>query len=560
MRHRRSSVLALWLSLAASVGISVMAGALPNDTRVADAARRGDKEAVRALLKQGADVNAAHGDGSTALHWAATKDDVEMAQILLYAGANVKATSRIGGISPLIVASRNGHAPMLDLLLKAGANPNATIAGGLTPLMLAATAGDAAAVKLLLEKGAAVNAKETTHGQTPLMFAAANNRAAAIKVLMASGADSKVTTQIRMPQQRGGFRGLPQPGQVGQPGQPGPAGPAGPAAQPGQPAGQQQGQGQRQGQRGGRGQQPQPDDDEPVIAAMPMGGLTPLLYAARQNNFDAARALLDGGANINQSSAGDRTTPLMISTINGHFDLSMLLLERGADPTLATMAGATPLYGAINVQWAPKAMYPEPSTRQEKTTLIELMDALLQRGADPNIRLTRELWYTSYAQRLNGTNVTGATPFWRAAQVGDVDAMRLLLARGANPNIATAEGVTPLLALSGSGFYGNDDRAVPAGRMPATRYLVEELHANVNAADTGTRGGHTAIHNAASRGDNEMILYLVSKGAKVDAVSKTGQTTVDMANGPRQRIQPFSETVALLMNLGAKNSHKCVSC
>jgi ankyrin repeat protein len=224
------------------------------------------------------------------------------------------------------------------------------------------------------------------------------------------------------------------------------------------------------------------------------------------------------------------------------------------------MAAATPLYGAINVQWAPKAMYPEPSTRQERTTLLELMDALLRRGANPNIRLTRELWYTSYAQRQNGTNVTGATPFWRAAQVGDLDAMKLLLSRGADPNIATAEGVTPLLACSGSGFYGNDDRTVPAGRMPATRYLVEELHADVNAADTAPRGGYTAMHNAASRGDNEMILYLLSKGARVDVMTKSGQTTVDVANGPRQRIQPFPETVALLMVLGAKNSHKCVSC
>jgi uncharacterized protein len=250
----------------------------------------------------------------------------------------------------------------------------------------------------------------------------------------------------------------------------------------------------------------------------------------------------------------------MIATINGHFDLAMFLLERGADPKLATAAGATPLYGAINVQWAPKAFYPEPSTRQEKTTLHVLMTALLKHGADANARLTRELWYTEYAQRLNGANATGATPFWRAAQVGDVEAMKMLVAAGADPNIATNEGVTPLSACAGAGFYGNDDRTVPAGRMPAVRYLVEELHADVNAVDTNPRVGYSVVHNAASRGDNEMILYLVSKGARVDIVSKQGQTTVDLANGPRQRIQPFPETVALLMSLGAKNSNKCVSC
>src|SRR5262249_54537425 len=149
---------------------------------------------------------------------------------------------------------------------------------------------------------------------------------------------------------------------------------------------------------------------------------------------------------------------------------------------------------------------------------------------------------------------------WRAAQVGDVDAMKMLVARGADPNIKTTEGVTPLAACAGQGFYGNDDRTVPAGRMPAVKYLVEELHADINSVDNNPRGGYTPLHNAAARGDNEMILYLVSKGARVGAVSKQGQTVADMANGPRQRIQPYPETVALLVMLGSKNSNKCVSC
>lgn len=291
-----------------------------------------------------------------------------------------------------------------------------------------------------------------------------------------------------------------------------------------------------------------------------MGGLTPLLFAARQGHLEATQALLDGGASVNQVSPGDKTSPLMIATINGHFDLAMFLLERGADPKLVTAAGATPLYAAINVHWAPRAFYPEPNTRQEQTTLHQLMKALLDRGANPNARLSKDLWYTEFAGRLTNANVAGATPLWRAAQVGDVEAMRMLVAAGADPNITTTEGVTPLAACAGQGFYGNNDRTVPAGRMPAVRYLVEELHAEVNTADSNPRGGYTPLHNAAARGDNEMILYLVSKGARVDAVTRTGQTTADMANGPRQRIQPYPETVALLMSLGSKNSNKCVSC
>jgi ankyrin repeat protein len=300
-----------------------------------------------------------------------------------------------------------------------------------------------------------------------------------------------------------------------------------------------------------------------------MGGLTPLLYAVRQGHREAVDVLLDRGADINQASA-DKTSPLMMAVINGRFDLAMNLLDRGADPKVTTMAGGTPLYRVVDLQWAPKSFYPQPSTKQEKVTYLELMKALLTRGADPNARLTRQLWYTGYGFELDGLDPAGATPFWRAAQVADLDAMRLLVAWGADPNIATIEGVTPLLAAAGDGFHGNDAITVPAGRMPAVRYLVEECQADVNAIDkkagdstsilhTNTRA-YTPLHSAAARGDNEMILYLVSKGARVDLVGKNGLTVADMANGPRERIQPFPETLKLLVSLGAKNSNRCVSC
>jgi ankyrin repeat protein len=299
--------------------------------------------------------------------------------------------------------------------------------------------------------------------------------------------------------------------------------------------------------------------------------------------MEATRSLLDNGAKIDAIN-GDNSTSLLLSIINGHFDIAKLLVERGADVTLPSMDGATPLYGVVNTQWARKSFQPQPSPRYEKTTYLELMTLLLDRGADPNARITKDLWYSAYNRVLESASAAGTTAFWKCAEVGDIDGMRLLVSRGADPNIASVEGVTPLLMAAGAGVHGNDDVTAPAGRLAGIKYLVEELHADVNAADIGSgnrgqnavgqveqqagqqqverrpSGGFTALHNAAARGDNAMILYLVSKGAKADAVSRAGVTVADMANGPRQRIQPYPETVALLEQLGSKNSHKCVSC
>ncbi len=163
---------------------------------VAEAAMAGDRDTVRALLKQGEDVNAAMGDGMTALHWAAKRGDVELAQMLLYAGANVKATTRLGAYTPLILASQVGKPTMIDLLLKSGADAKAATTNGTTPLMLAATAGSAEAVKLLLDKGADPNAKENARGETALMFAANYNRVDAMKALLAAGANINLTTSV----------------------------------------------------------------------------------------------------------------------------------------------------------------------------------------------------------------------------------------------------------------------------------------------------------------------------------------------------------------------------
>src|SRR5687767_14174375 len=163
---------------------------------VAEAAMKRDREAVRALLKNGEDVNAAQGDGMTALHWAARRGDLELAQMLLYAGANVKAQTRLGGYTPLLMAAQNGSAPMLEALIKAGADPKAATTNGTTSLMLAAASGNADAVSLLLDRGVDPNAKESARGETALMFAANFNRVDAMKALIAKGADINVTTTV----------------------------------------------------------------------------------------------------------------------------------------------------------------------------------------------------------------------------------------------------------------------------------------------------------------------------------------------------------------------------
>ena len=567
------------------------------DSPVADAAMKGDRDAVRTLLKNGGDVNAAQGDGMTALHWAAIKGDAELAQMLIYAGGNVKATTRLGGYSPLILAAREGHADVIAALLAAGADPKATTATGTSALMLAAASGNARAVTMLVENGADVNAKENVMQQTPLMFASAYNRVDAMKALIKGGADIKATTKVvdlaaltspeeeffRQQQQQQGGQGGPAGQQVGRGGQGGPAAQAGQGGQGGQ------GGGGRFGPQTGKAGVDRQFRFNELVAYQ--GGMTPLLMASRQGHLEAAQLLLDAGAPVNQVSAGDKTSPLLIAIINGHFDLAKYLLEKGADPNIASDNGAGPLYATLNVQWAPKALYPQPRAYQQQTiTYLEMMKLLLEKGADANARLKKKVWYSGYNFDLSGVDEIGATPFWRAAYGADVDAMKLLVKYGADPNIPSMKpagrprtgdggretvedksglppipvggpGVTPLQAAAGvgygEGFAANSHRFAPGGMLAAVKYLVEEMGADVNAAD---HEGNTALHQAAARGDVEMIQYLVSKGANAKSVNREGQSTADMANGPVQRTQPYPEALALLEKLGAVNNHKCVSC
>ena len=552
------------LTIAVSVGVSAA------ESPIADAAARGDREAVKALLKKAADVNAAQGDGMTALHWAAMNGDVELTQMLIVAGANVRATTRLGTYTPLYLASQQGHAPVIQALVNAGADVTAGTPNGTTPLMAAAASGELDAVKVLIENGADVNGKDGVRLQTPLMYAAASNRASVIEYLAAKGADLKATSKVsdlsNLSREGAGFGGNPQGGL---------------------PGAQNAAQAARR--------QPIPGVDrnyglnELIVAH---GGLTPLLYAVRQGYRESTEALLKAGADVNALSAGDKTSPLLMAIINGHFDVARMLIDRGADPNAMSMQGVSPLYAVLNIEWAPKALYPQPQAhKQQQLGYLELMKLLIDKGADVNARVKMKVWYSGYSFDLSGVDEIGATPFWRAAYASDIAAMKMLVASGADPTLPTMKpagrarfgdmldprevvdqsglppipiggpSVTPLHAAAGvgygEGFGANSHRFAPTGMLAAVKYLVEELGADVNAVD---HEGNTALHHAAARGDNEMILYLVSKGANVKAVDREGRTTVDMANGPVQRTQPFPDALKLLESLGAKNNHKCVSC
>jgi ankyrin repeat protein len=356
-----------------------------------------------------------------------------------------------------------------------------------------------------------------------------------------------------------------------------------------------------------------------------MGGLTPLHHAARQGNLAAVKSLIQGGADLNKASF-DSSTPLAIAILNSQYDVAIEIIKGGADVNKPlTYVNASPLWLAINSQWQPRTRFPQPQEGgYQKASYLDVMEALLNAGADPNAKVSGHPFFMEYTDCGNGRcgleDMTGSTPFMRAAYSLDVPAMKLLVRRGANymegitvaanggrggfpgaaaPAAAGAAGAAaaagganaaaataanvprgtdglplpptvgrvqtgPVRAIHyvagegyGEGFAGNAHIHAPDAWMAAMRYVVEELHQDVNLRDDG---GFTALHHAAARGDADMILYLVSKGADVTVVSARGQTAADMANSPTSRISPIPHVVSLLEALGAANSHKCTQC
>ncbi len=620
MRQGIRLAAALLISALLPTGLGAQEGAASSSSsssdRLREAARDGAVAVVRALVADGADVNAARGDGMTALHFAAERGHAAVARALIDADAAVDAGTRIGRYAPLHLAARRGHGPVVALLLEAGADPNAaTTNSGVTALHLAAAAVDARpAVAALLDHGADPNAREGSAGQTPLMFAAAANRPAAAAALLEAGADPATTTAVvdvlpRLALDREANRRLRD--FIGAP--PETLGPYGPEVDPEAPEAERPGEptpahvqaairAQREFLRSGfdvgevsahsLGRVGPDYPGGPDLIRPPYrevlvgrtGGMTALLHAAREGHIETANVLLDGGADIDQTSA-DATSPLLMAALNGQFDLALVLIERGADPDLAASTdGATPLFAVLQTQWAPKSNYPQPRAQDlQDAEHMVVLRALLDAGADPNPRLNTHLWYWEYGLTKMGVDLTGATPFWRAAFAQDLEAMKLLVAHGADPHIPTrwpevgmrerrqqdgrqqedsalpwipegAPNAWPIHAAAGGGYLGLGAFSVrnrPDQFIPAVKYLIEELGADVDQRDSWL---YTPMHYAASRGDNELIEYLVSQGGDVTAITRLGQSTADMARGGRAGFftrVPYPETVDLLTSLGA---------
>ena len=551
------------------------------DSRLADAAERGDREAIASLIKQKADINGTQGEGTTALHWAAQRDDVEAAKMLLAAGANVTAVTDNGAITPLFMACTNGSAAMIEALVKAGADVNAPKANGTTPLMIAAASGSVPAVKTLLDLGAKVDTKESVRDQSALMFAAALGRADVVKLLAQRGATLNFLTKVnkvarvRFDQDGNVVEDRPAPASAK----------AAPKSEAEVDKAEAETQAKAHAELVQKATLASQSDLDVLARAMQMksanyrfakakekagdaaaraprrvgpeftGGMSALLYAAREGHADTVQALVEAGADVNLVASGDKFSPMVMALVSGHLDIAKYLLDHNADPNAQSLSGMTALYATIDVQWAPKVWYPQPIIEQEKTKYLDLVEALLKKGAKPDLAIAEKPWYRSYTNDYTWIDPAGATSFWRAAQSSDVDAMKLLVKYGANAKTGTTGGDSPLHAAAGIGWAGNWTQNAPRPLSDAVAYALE-MGNDVNATD---KLGYTALHGAAYLGDNDMVKLLVSKGAKVEAKSKGGDTVADMANGPTRFGQPHPATADLLESLGSANSHNCRS-
>jgi len=551
----RCSVVLLSLSIALS-GISALAAEAPSE--VADAVMRGDQAGVEKLIAQHADVNAPQADGSTALHWAVFRSDQPMVEMLLHAGASAKAANRDGS-TPLWLACINGDAPIISALLAAGADANEKLPLGRTPLMVASRTGNVDAMKALLDHGADVNAKETLRGTTALMWAADEGHADAIRLLIQHGADFKA---ISNPAERGRGPALgksgdprravkaqveaikegkstPQLGAIPLGGDSVPlkdqakraptfAIPLGGDSVPFTEQGKtdqgktDQGktaQGATTQARGPRGRRvgaagaDQPDDDDAFsFFRRPLpkdgGGLTALVYAARANDLDSVKALLEAGADVNQVTAYG-WTPLLVATQNRFYKLGAYLLDHGADVNLANKGGWTPLYLATDNRNIEGGDYP---VRKADMDHLEYIKLLLDKGANVNARM-KDSTETRTVFTNQWLDENGATAFLRASQSGDIVLMKLLLAHGADPKIETILHVNALQVAAGIGWVeGVTYEWSPAATLEAVKMLLDLGIDPNEQSDTG----RTALHGAAHKGRSDVVQLLVDHGARLD--------------------------------------------
>jgi uncharacterized protein len=499
--------LTLGLSGLAIFLLTVVAGAAGGDTPVVDAVVNRDVAALRALIAAKTDVKIARADGSTALHFAVHWDNVEAADMLLNAGADPQAKTRLG-MTPLFLAAQTGNPAMVARLLAAGADPNtAALSNGEMPLMVAARSGNADTVKLLLDARADVNAKDTLRGTTALSWAAEQNHATVVKLLLARGADPKAASKVVA------------------------------------------------GGRGGGDDDAADDPGAGAANANARGGVTPLMLAVREKGVETIDALLDGGAPIDQK-AGDGTTALIVALQNGDAAIAKRLIARGADVNAINGKGWTPLFLAVKNRSREIGTVPNPII--DPVALMDVIKLLVEKGADVNVRTKAR---TDVYGATAFLREPGATPLLRAAYCADLEVIKYLLAHGADPQIATNDGTTTLMALTGVG-YGDGftkDVGTPDDSFEALKLLVD-LGVPINAANSDKV---TALHGAAHKNQPRMIEYLVEHGADMTAVSNftqgtfirvgsKGQTVLDWATGVMVNMQSSSykaEAVAMVTKL-----------
>ncbi len=437
------------------------AGVAAPPSEVADAAMNGNREAVRSLLQRKANVNAPQIDGTTALHWAVRADDLETTEMLVRAGANVSAANR-DGATPLLLAAINGNAAILEKLIAAGADVNAPLNKyGDTALMLAARTGKTDAIKVLLDHGAHVNAKETWGDTTALMWAVSERHPAVVKMLVEHGAEVNARSKF-VPSTTGrGFEGTTPV-----------------AAKSGQA----------------------PEE-------FSSGLLTPLMFAAREGDLESARVLIAAGADVNAVD-GDGKDALGLAIFNGNYDVASLLVDSHANVNHADAQGFTPLFWASdrrNMETAPN--FPWVVTKDP----LPLIEKLLDAGANPNAIVNN----TPRARMREGSpRIVFATALMRAAFSGDLQLVKLLLSRGADPHIQSKDRETTLMAAAGTGFINGYSRGKPAAERLEVIKLLVQLGEDVNAADNY---GITPLMVAANMGEVSIIQYLVDQGADLGA-------------------------------------------
>ncbi len=469
-------------------------------------------------------------DGSTPLEWAVFKGDIAQTQKLLAAGADVKATNAYG-VNAMQLAADASNTELIRVLLRAGADANSPNQDGETALHLVARAGNVEAARLLLRSGAEVDPRESFGGQTPLMWAAARRHAEMVELLADKGADVNARSAVR--------------------------------------------------------DYLRVATAESRAKQLDRGGFTPLMYAARENCGACVEVLLKHKVDINLPDPSG-IAPMTIAMLNSNWDIAARLIQAGADVNEWDIFGQAPLHVAIGNMNSRSNGNPLDRDRPDKATGRDVVKLLLDRGADPN----QQTYYRAAGLRSFGGTGRGTTPFLVACGSGDIEIVKLLLAHGANPKLATSDGQGPIIIAVGSraGGTGNPGAARadippetaaagpgteippatrrgaggpgaapgavragaapaapaagagPADKMVAARNPTVELinllaqsGADVNLVARRhflqrTRGG-SALHYAVRTGNRDVIAGLIKLGIDVNAKDEDGLTALDYSMG-----------------------------